>query len=51
MKNKSFANFVNKKDPILKEELHTNYKKYRNLLFVLLKRGKQLYYNKYFEAN
>ena len=26
------ANFFNQKDPILKEECHTNYKKYGNLL-------------------
>ena len=32
VKNKLLANFLNKKDPILKEEFHTNYKKYRNLL-------------------
>ena len=29
-KNKFLKNLVNKKDPILKEEFHTNYKKYRN---------------------
>ena len=27
VKNKLITNFINKKDPILKEELHTNYKK------------------------
>ena len=32
VKNKLLANFINKKDPILKEEFHTNYKKYRNVL-------------------
>ena len=26
VKNKLFVNFINKKDPILKEEFHTNYK-------------------------
>ena len=31
VKNKLLTNFVNKKDPVLKES-HTNYKKYRNLL-------------------
>ena len=34
------------KDPILKEEFHTNYKKYRNLLSTLIKKGKQAYYDK-----
>ena len=42
---------MNKKDPILKEEFHTNYKEYRNLLSTLMKKGKQTYYKKYFETN
>ena len=37
VKNKLLTNFVNKKDPILKEKFHTNYKKYRNLLSTLMK--------------
>ena len=28
VKNKLLTNFINKNDPILKEEFHTNYKKY-----------------------
>ena len=51
VKNKLLKNFINKKDPILKEELHTNYKKYRNLLSTLMKKSKQAYYVKYFERN
>ena len=51
MKNKLLTNFINKKDPILKEECHTNYKKYRNLLSTLMKKSKQAYYDKYFERN
>ena len=51
MKNKLLTNFINKKDPILKEEFHTNYKKYRNLLSTLMKKSKQAYYDKYFERN
>ena len=39
MKNKLVANFINKKDPILKEEFHTNYKKYRNLLSTPMKKS------------
>ena len=35
VKNKLLANIINKKDPILKEECHTNDKKYRNLLSTL----------------
>ena len=51
VKNKLLANFINKKDPILKEEFHTNYKKYRNLLSTLMKKSKQVSYDKYFEKN
>ena len=50
-KNKLLTNFINKKDPILKEAFHTNYKKYRNLLATLMKKSKQAYYDKYFEKN
>ena len=39
VKNKLLTNFINKKDPILKEERHTNYKKYRNLLSTLIKKS------------
>ena len=51
VKNKFLTNFINKKDPILKEEFHTNYKKYRNLLSTLMKKSKQAYYDRYFEKN
>ena len=30
-KNKLLKNLINKKDPVLKEEFHTNYKKYKKL--------------------
>ena len=51
VKNKLLTNFINKKDPILKEECHTNYKKYRNLLSTLKEKSKQAYYERYFERN
>ena len=51
VKNKLFVNFINKKDLVLKEEFHTNYKKYGNLLSTLMKRSKQAYFDKYFVAN
>ena len=50
-KNKLLTNFINKKDPILKKEFHTNYKNYRNLLSTFMKKSKQAYYDKYFERN
>ena len=45
VKNKLLTNFINKKDPILKEEFHTNYKKYRNLLCTFMKKRKQAHYD------
>ena len=51
VKNKLLTNFIDKKNPILKEESHTNYKKYRNLLSTLMKKRKQACYDKYFERN
>ena len=51
VKNKLLTNLINNKDPILKEEFHTKYKKYRNLLSTLMKKSKQAYYDKYFEKN
>ena len=48
-KNNLLTNFINKKDPILKEKFHTNYKKYRKLLSTLMKKSKWAYYDKYFE--
>ena len=50
VKNKLLKNFINK-DPILREEFYTNYKKYRNLLSTPMKKSKQAYYDKYFERN
>ena len=51
VKNKLLANFINKEDPILKEEFHTNYKKYGSLLSSFMKKSKQAYYYKYFDRN
>ena len=51
VKNKLLAKFIVKKDPILNEEFHTNYKKYRNPLSTLMKNSKQACFDKYFERN
>ena len=51
MKNKLLKSFINKKDPIIKQEFHTNNRKCRPLLSTLMKKSKQAYYNKYFETN
>ena len=50
-KNKLLKSFINKKDPVLKEEFDTKYKIYRNLLSTLMKKSKQDYSEKYFERN
>ena len=50
-KNILLTNLINKKDPILKEECQTNYKKYRNLLSTLMKKSKKAYYERYFQRN
>ena len=50
-KNKLLTYYINKRDPILKEEFHTKYKIYRNLLSTLMKKSKQAYCDKYFERN
>ena len=52
VKNKLLVNFINKKDPTLKEEFHTNYKKQKFTLHPYeQKRSKQAYYDTYFETN
>ena len=47
----SVKNKLLKEDPVLKEEFHTNCKKYRNLVSTLMKKSKQVYYDKSFERN
>ena len=42
---------VHKKDPILKKEFRVNYKKCKDLILTLMKKIKQLYYDKYFGTN
>ena len=38
-KNKLLTNLINKKDSMLKEEFHNNYKKYRSLLSTFMKKS------------
>ena len=40
VQNKLLTNFINKKDPTLKEGFQVKYKKYRNLLSRLMKKSK-----------
>ena len=50
-KNKIFKNHIKKKDITQKNELHNNYKIYRNLISTLMKKSKQNYYIMDFESN
>ena len=47
VKNKLLINFINKKDPVLKEKFHSKYKKHRNLLSTLMKKSEHAYFDKY----
>ena len=51
IKNKSLKKFIIKKDPQIQAVFHEQYKTYKNLLWTLMKQGKQIYYTKYFENN
>ena len=51
VKNHLLKKFINCNDSQTKEQLHTRYKEYRNLLSSLLKRSKTNYYNHYFDIN
>ena len=51
LKNKLLTQFINTKHPILKEEIHNEYKNFRNMLSTLMNKSKQAYYDKYFETN
>ena len=51
IKNSYFKQYIDKKDPKLKSELHQKYKFYRNLISTLTKKSKQNYYTKYYEVN
>ena len=44
-KHKLLTNFIHKKDPLLNEECHTNYKKCRSLLSTLMKFAPNFLYN------
>ena len=51
IENKIFKNYTKTKDRSQKNELHNDYKIYRNLISTLVKRSKENYYSKYFESN
>ena len=51
IKNKIFKNYIKKEDLSQKNELHNDYKIYRNCNSILMKRSKQYYFTNYFERN
>ena len=51
VKNKLLAKFIKLKEPTLKNEAHTKYKLYRNMLAMLLKRSKDAYFSSFFFQN
>ena len=51
VKSSLLKKFINCNDSQTKEQQHTRYKEYRNLLSTLLKRSKTNYYNHYFDIN
>ena len=51
VKNNLLKRFINSKDPQTKNIFHEEYKGYRNVLSILLKKSITNYYNLYFEAD
>ena len=51
IKNKVFNNYINKKDITLKNEIHAEYEKYKNMLSTLTIKSKKSYYDNFFKNN
>ena len=51
IKNKLLGKFIKSTNPIIKEKLYNDYKKYRNMISTLLKQSEKSYYDKYFKDN
>ena len=49
VKNKLLTKFIKLKEPTLKNEAHTKYKLYRNMLATLLKRSKHTHFSSFFQ--
>ena len=49
VKNNLLTKFIKLKEPTLKNEAHTKYKLYRNMLATLLKRSKRTYFSSFFQ--
>ena len=51
IKNSLFKKYIKLKSPVKKNEVHQQYKYYRNLLSTLMKKSKQNYYEQFFKNN
>ena len=51
IKNALFKRYIKLKSPVKKNEVHQQYKYYRNLLSTLMKKSKQNYYERFFKNN
>ena len=51
IKNALFKRYIKLKSPVRKNEVHQQYKYYRNLLSTLMKTSKQNYYEQFFKNN
>ena len=51
IKNALFKRYIKVKSPVKKNEVHQQYKYYRNLLSTLMKKSKQNYYEQFFKNN
>ena len=51
IKNSLFRRYIKLKSPVRKNEVHKQYKYYRNILSMLMKKSKQSYYERFFKNN
>ena len=51
IKNSLFKKYIKLKSPVKKNQVHQQYKYYRNLLSTLMKKSNQNYYEQFFKNN
>ena len=51
IKNALYKRYIKLKSPVKKNEVHRQYKFYRNLLSTLMEKSKQNYYERFFKNN
>ena len=50
-RDKLLRKYIKSKDPVRKDQLHTDYKKLRNEVIAIIRRSKKMHYQKYFTEN